>query len=382
MRNSCLYKNTPKTFRRSSSKILGEKNRKNVGWGTNLQNIEKGMRAIYEPDGMTPTPEFQSKCSYWLQTGDLSVFTQEELEKVRVFLQTDQSGAEALIVAYDCENKDYRQLFIHNVKPHVYVALKLFKEIWKTKALEHGLSISTDVIEELCVTPIGLLKHNPAWRDLDLLIKDSDNWSLKERYYYLAKQTCHSANYQIQKNTFRMNLLDKSGGKVVLSSEEADRFLMVYRALFPEIPERNLRVRQQVDETGLIFNMFGFPCHVTETNINEGKYMEYYAWGPQSTVGEITRIAFTNMQSHIESNRLAWDLLADTHDSFLVQCPLYEVTQCRTQMSTCMNQRLKSPIDGVEFSMKSETNIGFNWSPAKLKEKKNITGLQEVVWLN
>lgn len=371
MRNSTTYKlSGTKTFRRASSKILGR-------WGSNLQNIEKSMREVYEPDGFNN--HLTAKCSYWLETGDLSIFTEEELFTLRVFLQTDQSGAEALIVAYDCDPKDYRQLFIHNVKPHVYVALKLFLDIWKKKAIEHNVLISPDTIDKISNSKIYELKNFPEWRDLDKLIKDSDNWSLQERYYYLAKQTCHSANYDIQAQTFRMNLLEKSGGKVNLPMKDADYFLNMYRGLFPEIPERNRRVARQVEETGIIYNMFGFPYQITNYNLNENNMKEYFAWLPQSTVGEITRKAVTKFQTWVEdTNQVGVDVLADTHDSFLVQCRLIDVVEVKKMKQHCMNQELVSPIDVTRFNMKSECNCGFNWN--NFKKEKNILGLQEVSW--
>lgn len=368
-RNSTTYKlGGPKTFRRASTMILRK-------WGSNLQNIEKSMRAIYEPDGFSPSLE--EKCLFWLKTGDYSIFTEEELMTLRVFLQTDQSGAEALIVAYDCVAGDYRQLFIHNVKPHVYVALKLFKDVWKRKMKEHGGLIEDLNMDEICNTSIAELKKNPYWKQLDLLIKDSDNWPLTERYYYLAKQTVHSANYGIEANTFRMNILEKSGGKIVVSKEDGTHFLATYRALFPEIPESNLRIAAQVKETRMLFNLHGHPYTITDYNVLEGNMKDYYAWPRQSTVAEITRIAFSQLQQFIESENKQWDILADTHDSYLLQCPLKDVIEAKAQMSLFMNQRLVSPVDGVEFSMRSESNCGMNWAPQK---ETNPLGLQELKW--
>lgn len=351
-RNSTQYALAgPVTFRRASRKILGT-------YGTNLQNIEKSMRALYIPDGFTK--ELESKCKFWLETNDLSIFTEEELFKLRVMLQVDQAGAEALIVAYDCTAGDYRLLFENNVKPHVYVALKLFKDIWPKKAKElSGMDIDIDLLDK---TPIPLLKKNPDWKELDKIIKDSDNWQISERYYYLAKQTCHSANYDIQWAKFIMNILEKSGGKIVLDREQGMHFLNTYRALFPEIPARCERVRRQVDQTKMLFNLHGHPYIITNYNILENTYKEFYAWSPQSTVGEITRIAFCQLQEYIESENKKWDVLADTHDSYLVQCPLTDVQDCSKKMQEFMNQELISPVDGTKFRMRSECQYGFNWS--------------------
>lgn len=367
MRNSTIYHNSPKTFRRSSRKILGK-------WGGNLQNIEKSMREIYIPDGITK--ELEPRCKYWLQTGDLTVFTEEELETLRCMIQRDQDGAEALVVAYDCEPGDYRQLFIHGVKPHVYVAMKLFKDIWQKKMKEKG-GVDFD-IELISSTPIARLKLNPNWKELDSLIRDSDNWNLSERYYYLAKQTVHSANYDIQWANFIINILEKSGGKISIKKEQGMYFLQTYRALFPEIPESNQRIRRQVDQHKMLFNFFGFPYTITNHNILESTYKEYYAWPRQSTVGEITRIAFTNLYYFCMEEKKKWDILQDNHDSYLVQCPLKEVKECREKMQEFMNIELTSPVDGAVFRMKSESQVGFNWS--NYKPGVNDLGLRELKW--
>lgn len=371
MRNTTTYKLAgPKTFRRSSTKVLDY-------WGSNLQNIQKSVRAIYHPDGFSPA--LASKCLVWLQTGDVWQFTPEELAKLRVFLQADQAGAEALIVAYDTEAGAYRQLFENNIKVHVYVAMKLFKDVWRNKLKEKGGLVEDFDIDQISETPIPELRNHPYWKELDALIKDSDNWSLQERYYYLAKQTVHSANYDIQAPHFRMNILKKSGGKIVISEDDSTRFLLIYRALFPEIPARNRRVQQQVERGRIIWNMLGFPYQITDYNILTTAMKDAIAWGPQSTVGEITRIAFTNLQNYIEQERKKWDILADTHDSYLAQCPLNEVRECRSKMLEFMCQDLVSPVDGTKFKMKAECNIGFNWCP---KKEGNPLGLQELEWLN
>jgi len=367
-----MYKNGgTKTFRRASTKIMDF-------WGSNMQNWEKHLREIYRPNGFSPA--LVEKCLEWLKTGETAFFTEQELVCLRVFIQSDESGADALCVAYECDPLDYRQLFICGVKPHVYVALKLFKHIWTKKLKESGGLIEDFDIEELCNTKIQDLKKHPFWNDIDRLIKSSDNWSARERYYYLAKQTCHSANYGIEGNTFRMNILEKSEGIIYLTKEEADNFLLVYRSLFPEIPERCRRIENQVLKTGMLFNMFGHPFQVTDYN-TDSKMKEYFAWSPQSTVGEISRKAITEMQVHIEEEKLPYDLLADTHDSYMLQCPLLHVKDARDRMKQYMNIEMVSPNDGTRFRMKSEQNIGFNWN-SKKSDEVNPLGLQELVWLN
>ena len=202
MRTTTLYLLAgPKTFRRASKTLFRERNKKTTGYGGNLQNWEVGLRRIITSDGWSSLIE--NKLKYFLQTGDLTIFTDEELNTIRILIQRDQSGAEALIVSYECDFRDYRKLFINNIKPHVYVGLKLFVEIWKEKAKEHGLAVGDGDIDKLNCTAIEHLKANPHWKSLDKLIKSSDNWSLQERYYYLAKQTCHCMDKETEVLTKR-----------------------------------------------------------------------------------------------------------------------------------------------------------------------------------
>lgn len=383
MRNSTVYGPAgTKTFRLSSKSILATKvlvdgKRKKKGWGSNMANIEKNLRSIYKPDGYTPS--LAEKCLYYMETKDLSVFTAEELEKLRIFIQTDQSGAEALIVAYLTVAGQYRELFKHKIKPHSYLGMHLFSYIWPDKMREYGLmSGDSDFdIKAMCSRSIGELKQNKWWKPLGNLIKSTDDWPMDQRYYYLAKQTEHSSNYDVGANTFRMNVLEKSGGKVVISSEEAARFLDVKHGLFPEIRGYHRWVRRLAENNKIIYNLHGHPYTITHYEILDSHLKEIYAWIPQSTVGEITNIAYTRMYEYIRDNKKRWDLLANTHDSYLLQCPLSEELECAAKAKQLIEQRFKSPIDGAEFQMGSETQSGFNWSP--YKKGKNDLGLREIV---
>src|ERR1700722_1049563 len=314
-----------KTFRLASRKVLKI-------YGGNLANIEKSMREIYVPDDG------------------------------KIFVQCDCAGAEALVVAYLCEAGQFRQLFLHGVKPHVFVALHIFKDIWakKMKSIVGDMPFNIDNIIKL---PIASLKSAPFWKELDSLIKDSDNWSLDQRYYYLAKQTCHSANYGITAPTFRMNILEKSGGKINISKEDSERFLLTYHSLFPEIQEWHRRLKQQVDLSKVLYNLHGHPYTITSYTILESQWKELIAWIPQSTVGMITNIAYANYQDEIEARHLDFDLLVNCHDSYLLQCLIDETNECIKLAKQFMEQEFESPVDGVKFRMKSEVQVGMNWRP-------------------
>lgn len=337
-RNTCNYViSGTLSFRLGSRKVLRK-------WGTNLQNIEKSMRRLYVPD------------------------------PGKVFVQVDQSGAEALIVAYLCRAGNFRDLFIHGVKPHVFVALHNFKAQWKDYYAATGLDTVPD-IDELCELPIVLLKQHRNFKEVDKLIKSSDNWPAEKRFYYIAKMICHASNYGMRAGAFQINVLEKSKGKISITKKEAENYLTTYHTLFPEIHEWHRDVERQITESHYLYNLFGFPrfFNFAQTNPSDNLLKEAYAQCPQSTVATITNTAYTTMYHFIAANKKKWDLLANTHDSYLLQVPIGEERECADKAQEFINQELVSPR-GEKFRMRSEAQYGYNWAP---QSTKNPDGLRE-----
>jgi hypothetical protein len=336
-------------------------------------------------------------------------------KKLKKFVQVDQAGAEALIVAYCAKPGNYRRLFEQNIKVHTYVAAHVFKDVWASKMLEHRLitSVNDFNIQEMLDAPIEQVKQFPQWKPLADLIKSSDDWSVNERYYFLGKQIAHSSNYGVGPGMFRMNTLEKSGGKVVIGKEDSETFLLTYHALFPEVQSYHRWIQRTVDANHVLYNLHNHPYQITHYEIQDSQWKELYSWIPQSSVGEITTIAYTRMQQFIEiggrtntitslpktgkevtealdtyfigGNRSAIcfiDNLANTHDSFLTQTLEEQETETAKVMQFFIQQSFISPIDGAPFQMQSEAVSGWNWRPAKFdnatKEWINPRGLRPI----
>lgn len=313
-------------------------------YGSNMQNWEKGIRKMYIPD------------------------------EGKIFSQRDQSGAEALIVAYLCRMGKFRELFLNKVKVHVFVALHMFPKVWQEEMNKTTGDIKFE-IDELLNTPIPLLTSNPWWKQLDRIIKDSDNWPPSKRYYYISKQIAHSSNYGITAGPFILNTLEKSRGKIVLRKEDAEFFLNMYHTLFPEIREWHYEVEQQVRTTRMLYTLLGSPIQFTGSLDSGKEIKEAYSAVPQSTVAEITRDAVTKYQNFVEDTELDWDFLQDNHDSFLTQSPVEQCDENQKIMKQFIEPELTN-FRGEKFNMKSEGASGYNWAP--FHETKNPKGLKEV----
>jgi len=307
------------SFRLASRRLLNR-------WGTNVQNFPKELRKLFIPD------------------------------EGKVFIQVDQSGAEALIVSYLCYEGNFRSLFLHGIKSHVYVALRLFADVWSA---ELGRSV-----DEYCAAPIGEVTKLKGWKELDTLIKSSDGWPADKRYYFISKMVCHASNYGMKPPTFRINMLQKSEGKVSISLAEAKRFLNTYHQLFPEIQLWQTETINTLRRDGILRNLFGYP-RVFTAQVEESMYKEAYAFVPQSTVGTITNLTFSKMQQKIENpndklSTMSVDIVQNNHDSVLLQCPPEHADYVAEETVNVMNCELISPR-GEKFKMKSEACIGDTW---------------------
>lgn len=327
------------TYRLSSRALMRNKHIGFKGWGGNLQNKSDEIRRIYRPD------------------------------KGKVFVQVDQAGAEALIVSYLTRHGKFRDLFLNGIKSHNFVAMHLFCDYW----CNNGCPFTRE-IKDLPIVELGKLKE---FKQLCKIIKETDPVN---HYYFIGKKTCHSANYKMQGNTFAIDVLKESEGTVRLSLREAERFLLMYHTLFPEIRMWHIETEQELSRTKnlggqmLLRNLQGFPRVFTGI-WGESLFREAIAFRPQSTVGTITNIAVASEQEYIEREGRDWDLLNNCHDSSLTQCPEGEEVECARVKKSFMEQELVSPR-GEKFKMKSEAGVGKNWG--KWNEKYNPEGIKEL----
>lgn len=316
-RLTCAYNlGRTTTMRLGSRKLLRR-------WGSNCQNLTEELRKIVIPDNG------------------------------KVLVQADQSGAEALIVAYLCRDGQYRDIFTYGINPHCFLALHLFHEQFSAE-LGYPLKGYTQL-------PARDLVKESKWPEIAKVIKASDGWPI--RYYFVAKQGNHSLNYSVGARMFRINTLLKSEGTVALSMEDAEKVVRTRSLLFPEIHSWHNEVVMEIRKTGLIRNLFQHPRVITGF-IDESVYKEYYAFVPQSTVGQISNYAILELH---ELNIEGLDVLVNTHDGCLVQCPKEQKEVAGRILQKHFNRKLTSPR-GETFYMKSD----LKWSESSWGEMKEL----------
>ena len=312
-----------KSFRLSSKKLLGE-------FGTNMQNFNKRTKVHVIPDSGSR------------------------------LLQVDLDGVEAFIVAYLCPpGGRFRQLFINKVKPHTYVAFRIFFKHW-CEVFDRDLS-------DILTLEIGELKKHPLWKELAEAIQESDEDIPSRRFYYFAKQTCHSANYDIKAPKFVMNVLDKSDGEVVIPLIDGMRYLNEYHNMFPELRGGfHAYVSACLEYNMTLTNLFGFPRKFHGV-LDDDLRREAYSWIPQSTgSGVLAQIAATQIQTKFERGEIEpfFSILQNNHDSILTQVKIGREQEAAKIICEHMNVTLTNPY-GEQFTLRSTPQTGDNWKEMK-----------------
>lgn len=301
-----------RSFRLGSRKVLGR-------WGMNLQNPDKHTQDVAcAPPGM-------------------------------VIVQADQSGAEALIVAYLARPGRYRALFENNIKPHTYLAMHLF-------AQQFGLSSDSPFLH---IEPAEFAAQ-PDWARLHKIIKNSG------KPYDIGKRTAHGSSYRMGARTFRDANIKQSKGTLRLSLAESSLFLGKFKELFPEVIEYQEEIEITIRSTRKLTNLFGYERHF-ERELTDGYIREGISWIPQSTVGCITHHGVRKARAS------GMRVCSNKHDSYAVMCREDEAADVGRFMQQSMSLTFKGR--DTNFTMKSEIQVGKNWKPAS---ESNPEGMKEV----
>jgi len=307
-----------KSFRLSAKQMFGE-------IGGNLQNMPEDMRSFMVAD------------------------------EGKLLFQVDQSGAEALIVAYLAERGNYRELFDVGIKPHTYLALNIFIDKFRGKYPKDRYQFRK---------PSELVQL-PEWKDLNKFIsKDESNVT----EYQLGKRIAHAKSYGMGPITFRKNVLQESQGEILLSTADCKHFLTMFEKLFPEIIEWQERLKEQVIKNRVLYNLFGYPREFTG-RWNMELEREALSYVPQSTVGVLTSLVFTDLEQLSCTTEPGLDVLVNVHDAVVGQHLEEHVERiCRHTMDL-FKRPLTAP-SGEVFYMKSEAMVDKTWKKKDMREVK------------
>jgi hypothetical protein len=221
----------------------------------------------------------------------------------------------------------------------------------------------------------NILKDYPELKQLLQAIKEAED------EYFLGKKCIHAFNYDEGPQTFRLSVLEETEATINLSFKEAKQFKGVWQSTFPEITEwQSLtwgKLAGSVDAMGCytLRNLFGYP-RVFGRLANDEMKRQALAFLPQSTVGVITALAFTEISKRTRKEKLPIQILNDKHDSILLEVPdTKEFVDMTSDMCRQHMGRELTSSRGETYKMKVGISTGLNWAK---RSKDNPEGMVEV----
>ena len=322
----CSYNPRGTKFGRlSSSKTV-------FGTGTNNQNLPQEFKKFLVPD--------------------------EEY----VFWEVDKRQAEWVVVAYLTGDANMLQVIEEGRDTHVHTASLMF-------------NVEPEVVEY----EDKLVGNNT---DPDLIAKIRDEDSILARFTpalprtmsgrQCGKKSNHGLNYDEGPNKFALiNEMDQ---------REATRIIEMYHRIYPGIRVWYESIKRQLQRERSLTNCFGRKVRFMDA-WGPDLWKAAYSMLPQSSVVDSLNkgLVKINHDSYI-CQTMEIDLLAQVHDSILLQVPITCMTN--TDLFPGVRDRVYDYVspeltyNGRKFQIATDMKVGLNWGG--YNKANNPTGMREV----
>lgn len=207
-------------------------------------------------------------------------------DKGHFLLDCDLAGADAQVVAWDCEDEILKKRFRAGARIHLENARDLYGP-----------------------TVVG-----PLW--------DKEN----PREYWAFKTAVHGTNYGAAARTTAISV----GWKI----EFAQKFQAKWFSLHPNIKNWHQDTQHKLNSTRTITNKFGY----RRIFFSSGDFTNALAWIPQSTVAIVT-----DRGAQRVSKYLPWvTILVQVHDSLVMQVPYHRLDLPKLKKE--MSEILENPV--------------------------------------
>ena len=334
-RMRCSYNPRGTKFGRlSSSKTI-------FGTGTNQQNLPQEFKRFLVSDG--------------------------------VFVEFDKRQAEWVVVAYLCGDANMIKVIEEGKDTHIHTASLMFDAPPEVLELEDklvGNNTDPDIIAQI------RSGHEVIERYAGALIR-----SMSGRQ--CGKKSNHGLNYD--EGFVQFALINE------IEQREAKRVVELYHSIYPGIRVWHESVKRQLQKDRSLINCFGRKVRFLDAP-GPDMWKAAYAMLPQSSVVDSLNkgmVQIYNDDSITGSNGANADLLAQVHDSILMQFPI-EVVRSPTFVD--LTQKISNYLspelsyNGRTFKIATDMKIGLNWggfhkelNPNGMRKFDSITDLPNIL---
>lgn len=292
-----------------------------------------------------------------------------------ILVEVDKRQAEWVIVAYFANDANMINAITNGLDVHAHTAHLMFEVPADLVTYENDI-IGHETNQE---------KIKQLRLDDDILSKVyTDSWPRGMSLRQCGKKSNHGLNYD--EGFMNFALLNE------MEPREAKKIVNLYHEIYPGIRKSYDVIKRQLQRDRTLTNCFGRKVRFMGEWGND-LWKSAYSMVPQSTVVDSLNEGMVNIYNDttitVERNV---DILAQVHDSILMQVPL-SVAKDRRQFESFMKKvyDYTSPIlsyNGNDFKIATDAKIGFNWggkhkvhNPEGMRDYKTYNDLSELLAL-
>lgn len=279
-----------------------------------------------------------------------------------VLVEIDKRQAEWVVVAYASGDVNMIRAVEDGVDVHIHTASLMFnlpKEVIEYEAKIIGHETNPERVK------------NARTNDEVLQKVYSENWPRNMSLRQCGKKSNHGLNYD--EGFVNFSLLNE------LEQREGKRIVNLYHEIYPGIRKYYATVQRLLQKDRTLTNCFGRKVYFMG-EWGHDLWKSAYSMLPQSTVVDSLNQGMIKIYHDAQITRVYnVDILAQVHDSILMQVPIQVVSDSRS-----FNNLLQkvfayvSPTceySGRKFQIATDAKIGSNWGA--FHKDSNPTGMRE-----
>lgn len=215
----------------------------------------------------------------------------------------------------------------------------------------------------------ALLEHLRSGRDVHkwtaARIFDKDEAAITSQERHLGKVARHALNYGMQWQTFQRNVnfaADRTG--IAITAAEAKRIVAGYHALHPRLKLWWEEVQHRLVLDGTLTTCWGRrrAFYGRERGVwLSGTHLEAIAFEPQSTIADLLNRGLLRWWRQHDGK--VGELLAQVHDSMIVQAPQHRAQLVGDLVRRCMTEPVT--VQGVTFTIPVDVKVMTSWAATK-----------------
>ena len=264
------------------------------------------------------------------------------MKNQKLLIELDKAGAEWVVVAYLSGDGQMLKVLRSTRSPHVITGSLISgcpQDLVEKESKLVGLQTDPNLVET-ARQDLPELQGNGYFLPRTMSIRQA------------GKKANHGLNYGLGYKTFALyNEMEERDAKEIVRRYHEDAY--------PGIRQWHEKIKRQLAEDKTLTNCFGRKRKFIDAWGME-LWLDAYSFIPQSTVVDMVNIGMTNA---FDDKSLDFQLLAQVHDSILIQVPPEWEKAAQDCKKIALDYMMPTIQYGArEFQIPTDVKVGYDWS--------------------